>query len=409
MAPPETDGSAALAGMRVLVVDRNETVRTTVERYLRSWRAEADFATDGFQALDKIRTAAGSGLPYGVVLLESAMPGPGGADLAAIISLDAAISATPVILLIPCNGEPGIRKGNCAGIQAWLTKPVRKPRLLKAILGIPASTAPTTSHRGAGAARPEAGIQRHLNHGIRLMLVEDNADNQKLAVRLLQKHGYPCDIASNGAEAVEKARLRAYPVILMDCQMPVMDGFHAAAAIRKLECQHARPAIVAMTAYVLLGDRERCLSAGMDDYLSKPVDEHDLIFAIQRWLPAVPAAVPEEPPVTTTPTPQSPIQVRAKPGFEDLIPEYISNRKYDLVRLAAALRKSDVSALRSIGHDMKGSGSGFGLPAIGEFGRSIEQCADREDFSGLEREILLLKDYLARMEVICVLSPALRT
>jgi CheY-like chemotaxis protein len=276
---------------------------------------------------------------------------------------------------------------------------VRKQILRRAIVKTLLNKTPGAAGSGE-KTRPAAKAVR-FNRGIRLLLVEDNQDNLKLAVRLLEKHGFLCDTACNGLEAVADCAQQSYGVVLMDCQMPLMDGFEATGAVRRQEQNRARRTpIIAMTAHALAEDRERCLAAGMDDYISKPINEGILVETIQRWLiPAkVVSAIREEPSKASSPGER--IQVSAKAGLKDLIPRYLANRKGDLAALAEAVKKGDLPKAMSIGHGMKGSGGGYGFPRITEIGQSIERYAAAHDGEGIYRQMCELEDYLSRLDVI---------
>jgi two-component system sensor histidine kinase/response regulator len=396
----ESDSVPNLAGIRALVVDDVEMNRTIAREYLTGWQMKTDCVDNGLQAIGAIRDAARSGQPYGVVVLDYGMEGMNGIDVAKIIKWDAKISSTPVIMVTSCDEKNEVRSARDAGVAAYLTRPLRKLHLRKAIVKALANSAPRDE-----AERANDEKAAHSPASIKLLLVEDNTDNQKLASRLLQKYGYRCDIASNGLEALEWMTREKYPLILMDCQMPEMDGFEATAEIRKKERPQPRVPIVAMTAHALAGDRERCLAAGMDDYLPKPINEADLVGTIKRWLTppdriAAPVvAAPAAPIPAPAPVPPR-IRVRAKAGLEDLIPNYLKNRNTDLQSLADALAKGDLEVARVIGHGMKGSGGGYGFPRITEIGASIEQCAKSQSSSGVQREIGNLEAYLTQVEVI---------
>jgi CheY-like chemotaxis protein len=267
---------------------------------------------------------------------------------------------------------------NGAAVTVYLTKPPRTHRLHTAV---------------ALALQPveTSGTRKAINlpalpTGPRLLLVEDNIDNQKLTVRLLRKYGYACDIANNGAEALAMMSGCVYPLILMDCQMPGMDGFQATAAIREREGDSRHTPIVAMTAHALEGDRDKCLRAGMDDYIAKPVTEALLVSTIERWAPSA----------GTT----APVRVVAKEGLGDLIPEYLENCTKSLVDLAHAVARKDFETVRAIGHGMKGCGAGYGFAAITDLGRNIEHAAAGNDTEAVSLQICRLGTYLENLEVI---------
>jgi two-component system sensor histidine kinase/response regulator len=391
-AGPENDRVAELAGKRVLMVNGAESTFTPVKQYLASWQMSADFAASGDQALAMVSDAAASGAPYALAVLDHETPG-----IDSVVFADRLKSelSTPVIVLTPSlEGGEGSRYGGGVSV---LAKPVRKLQMRKAIVRLLASpTPPEKAPIPAPAATRVA----------RLLLVEDNLDNQRLAVRLLGKHGYECDVASNGLEAVMMCKRGRYPLVLMDCLMPEMDGFQATAAIRLQEPRSRRTPIVAITAHATAGVRASCLEAGMDDYLAKPINEAELIRTIERWLSADERVTPESglrAPAAAVAAPNRAgdrIRVRAAEGLEDLIPGYLKNRESDILALGKAVAEGDLQSARVIGHGIKGSGGGYGFSALSDIGRNIEQAAASEDADGVKRQIAILEDYLRRLEVI---------
>ncbi len=403
--PAETASRNDLAGTRVLVVDDIESNRTIVCQYLESWQMRPECAENAMEAISRIRAAARSAQPYGVVLLDCGMPGMSGIDVARIVAMDQSLSSTPMVMLTSYDDRGEIATAREVGIRTFLTKPVRKQMLCKAILKAmmprqpEPDSAPLTPAEQGVAQRSR--VAPRLAKGTRLLLVEDNPDNQKLAVRLLEKHGFICDIASNGLEAMTRFAEENYPLVLMDCQMPLMDGFETTSAIRRHERDRPRRTpIIAITANALAEDRDRCLSADMDDYVSKPIHEETLIGAIRRWLPlSCESSVPDRSADSAAGYADR-IQVRATPGLEELIPGYLVNQRQDLSALARAVDRGDMLTARNIGHGMKGSGASYGFPAITESGRRIEQCAIAQDATEIRRHIAVMEDFLSRLEVV---------
>ena len=378
-----------LEGMRVLVVDDLETNRTLLDRYLRSWKMNTDLVSDGLDAIMKMRQAAQSGDPYRLVLLDCGMPGVSGIDVGRIVAMDLRLSGATIVMLTSYDERDQIKAAREAGILTVLTKPVRKLQLRRAIVK---ALAPKVDAPVVVASLTAAKVASRLKNGIRLLLVEDNPDNQKLVVRLLEKHGFICDIAGNGLDAMDQIRKRSYPLVLMDCQMPLMDGFEATAAIRHYERHKSRGTpILAMTAHALPEHREKCLAAGMDDYLSKPINEADLLARIQRWLSGLETA----PAVQASPSELEAEQLRE--SLRELIPDYLANRRNDLVTLATALENRDFRRAKIIGHGMKGSGGGYGFPAITEIGRILEKSANEEDAAGVAEQIAHLEECLSSL------------
>ena len=243
-------------------------------------------------ALAALKKAAEAGTPYGFVLADMNLPGLDGPLLAQEIKNDAGLAAARVIILLAPGQKPGFTSGGRNDISASLHKPVKRSQLrdlfqsllsaVEAEPGLQPPTAPHPPHPADGASGQEQGV--------RILIAEDNQVNQKVVIRQLQKIGYKADAVANGQEALEATAKVAYDVVLMDCQMPEMDGFTATREIRQRENANGmHTPIVALTANALEGDRERCLAAGMDDYLSKPLKLEALQETLERWITA-PAA-----------------------------------------------------------------------------------------------------------------------
>ncbi len=274
--PPRTKPQLA-HGLRVLVVDDNDTNRLVLGAQLLAWDIPADVASDGFVALDRLRHAAGAGRPYDLALVDMAMPGMNGLELARAVSADPALRSVRLILLSSMIVDSEEAAG--AGFAVRLTKPARVSQLHDAILRALAPPQVTS-------ARPAQPAPRSSPSRGRLLVVEDNAINQAVAKGIAAKLGFDCDVAGNGLEALEALARRRYDAVLMDCQMPEMDGFEATAEIRRGPAPTNCVPIVAMTASALVEDRDRCLHAGMDDYLPKPIKAGDLDAVLRRILPA---------------------------------------------------------------------------------------------------------------------------
>ncbi|HEV2742728.1 MAG TPA: response regulator, partial [Rubrobacter sp.] len=291
---------ADLKDLRVLIVDDNSTNRQILRKQLSSWGMESREAEDGFAALEELRSAAREDAPYDLAILDMQMPGMDGIQLARRIGEDPSISPTRLVLLTSTGRRSDSDEARRAGIEAYLTKPVRQSELYDAI---------ATVVGASGEAREEDAplVTRHtlreMNtaHRPHLLLAEDNPVNQKVAARMLEKLGYRVDVAGNGLEAVEALARNRYAAVLMDVQMPRMDGYEATAEIRRREAirawrgeDHGIP-VIAMTANAMQGDREKALAAGMDDYLAKPVRQEDLDEVLGRWVSREETGAPDPP------------------------------------------------------------------------------------------------------------------
>jgi PAS domain S-box-containing protein len=276
---PEAAPSPAFdaADARVLVVDDNQTNRLLATTLLRSKGCTVAEAADGPAALAELSRAARDGAPYRAVLLDMQMPGMDGETLTARIKADPEIAATHLVMMTSLGRRPTVE-----GLLGTVAKPVRRGRLY-AILGpvLGCGVDP------AGPETPETQPATAASiRGARILVVEDYPINQLVAVRVIEKLGLRADVAGNGKEALIALRSIPYDLILMDCQMPEMDGFEATRRIRSGDAGQADRSIpiIAMTARAMQGDREKCLAAGMDDYLSKPIDSTALVNALNVWL-----------------------------------------------------------------------------------------------------------------------------
>ncbi len=300
-----------LASLKLLIVDDNPTGRQVMAEQAADWTMRCELAGSGEEALEKLRAACDAGDPFHMAILDTRMPGMDGETTGRLIKNDPKLASTITISLTSMRTTDLAVRLADAGFEAHLVKPVRRSFFREALrsalrrhcgppLRTPRDTpAPPPGSVAARQTEP-APAPAGLFHAL---VVEDNPINQKLATNLLAKLGGRTDIARSGLEAVEMWRRSAYDVILMDCQMPVMDGYEAASEIRRREHDGRHTPIIAMTANAMKGDRERCLDAGMDDYLSKPIRYEELAAAIarQRRRPKAAAAVGNPRGVSTFP------------------------------------------------------------------------------------------------------------
>ncbi len=282
---------AELRGLHVLIVDDNEVNRRVLREQVSSWEMRSDCYGGAVQALEALREARAAGDPHQVALLDYQMPEMDGAALAAAIKADPLLSETVLIMLTSVGHWNEVRHMQGASIDACLVKPVRQAQLLNTLAATWAKklqnghATKTSTVIEIPTAAPKlkatfAGMR------LRVLVAEDNPVNQKVAVRMLERVGLRPDVAADGREAVAMYELLPYDLIFMDCQMPEMDGYTAAAEIRKRQKPEGRVAIIAMTAEAMEGTRERCLAAGMDDYVAKPVRLEEMTEALKKWVPA---------------------------------------------------------------------------------------------------------------------------
>ena len=384
-----------LEGLRVLVVDDNATNRTILDQSLRSWRMRPTCVEDGQEALATLRTGADNGQPFEVAILDYHMPGMDGLELARTIRSDQRLGATRLALLTSSARRGDAEMARQAGIDVFLTKPVRQSSLFDCLATLmSASDAPApaliTRHTTA------EGKRRARAH---LLVVEDNVVNQKVAARTLENMGYRVDVAANGVEAVDALGRVPYAAVLMDCQMPEMDGYDATAEIRRRETDDHRTPIIAMTAGASRDDEAKCLAAGMDDYVSKPVRPAELARVLHRWVrnggngddggnggTGVPAPV-----VGSTPA-LDPTALAALQELEQLDPEgtadivrlFLHDARSRLDALHDAHERRDTATIAQTAHSLKGSCANLAATSMAAL------CADLEDAGADDRELVTL-------------------
>ena len=240
----------------------------------------ATCAASGAEALDCLAAASASGAPFDIVITDDQMPEMDGPELGRSIRADGTLGNPKLILLASSVLEGEAERRRDAGFAACLLKPVPRAQLRRTLAALAAPDSEMTPDRGAP---PPLDVPRAPT--ARVLLAEDNAVNQKLAVKLLEKLGCRVDVAANGREALAMCQAVPYDIVFMDCQMPEMDGYEAARMIRREESGRHTP-VIALTANSMPGDREECLRAGMDAHLSKPIRPEELADALARWLPA---------------------------------------------------------------------------------------------------------------------------
>jgi len=415
-APQKEQGEAvepAPAGLRsqtVLVVDDNATSRSILEEMLGSWGMTPRSADGAEAALTALRKARQAGQPIRLALLDAHMPGLDGFALAEKILQGEDLLPAPdpprVVMLISA-GQPG-EAARCQDLGLpYVPKPPRAARLQAAVLS--ALSRPSTETDGLGAASPPA---RPGSRSLRLLLAEDNPVNQLLALRLLEKRGHAVTVVGNGRQALEALRNHSFDLVLMDVQMPDMGGLEATAAIRDREKQTGgRIPIVAMTAHAMRGDRDRCLEAGMDGYLAKPIQPAELFNTIETLVR--PARPEEAPPQPSGALDQDRLLARVEGNFElmtDLVNLFLSESPAMLSRVRQAVEAGDARALERAAHSLKGAlkslsagpaaEAAFRLETIGR-GGGLDQAEAafaelRQQIDRLEQELRHLGKEMAR-------------
>jgi PAS domain S-box-containing protein len=355
---------ASLRGKRVLIVDDNATNRDILTRQATMWGMDERQTGSPAEALDWIRR----GGRFDVVILDLQMSEMDGLTLAEEIG-----RVRADLPLVALTSIDSIDPSSSAAFAGYLTKPVKPSQLFDALMGLFGGGLAESGERAAVVAEPDEHLAERLP--LRILVVEDNAVNQQLALLLLQKLGYRADVAANGVEALEALERQPYDVVLMDVEMPEMDGVEATRQIRRMGPVEPRPRIIAVTAKALQGERELCLRAGMDDYLTKPIRLHELIEALRRDedSTAVPAAPVVDPAVLGGFI--ASLGARGAKSAVSLIDTFLDHAAAQLASLRQAVQQREAEDARREAHTLKSNAAAFGATALETMCRELEVAA----------------------------------
>jgi PAS domain S-box-containing protein len=371
-----------LRDLRVLVVDDNATNRRILEEMLQSWSMRPDMVEGGQSALTALTEARASGRPYPLVLLDSHMPAMSGFELAERIQQHADLRDTTILMLTSAGAGEDVARCQQLGIRAYLTKPVKSSDLLESIHRV-LSDSPWQPHLDA-APTPARPPLRPLH----ILLAEDSPINQRLAVTLLKKQGHTVTVAVNGVEALAGLAREAFDVVLMDVQMPEMDGLETTTRIRRQEAGTRRHVpIIAMTAQAMKGDRERCLEAGMDGYVSKPLHPQDLFDALARLSGEPAHQRPAVPPTRAIQIPREEVMSRVgddRELLQTLVEMFIESYPAQLTALRESIARGDAALVRRQAHTLKGAVATFGVVPIMEAASQLERMGAVNDLTGAD-------------------------
>jgi signal transduction histidine kinase/CheY-like chemotaxis protein/HPt (histidine-containing phosphotransfer) domain-containing protein len=414
-------------GLRALVVDDNSTNREILAAQLGSWHLQADIAGGAREALEMLDAAVASGKPYRFAILDMRMPKTDGLELAGEIKANPKTQDVILISLSSIGDPMSSEQMGLRGFSACLTKPALPSQLYDAIvdsLSAQEQKAAPANSASPGPTLADVGNMRL--DGVRVLLAEDNAVNRFVASELLSNAGCVCNVAVNGREAMEMALREEQDVILMDCQMPEMDGFEAARAIRQAEAETGggrHRAIIALTANAIKGDRELCLAAGMDDYVTKPISPPELIAAIRRQLPAERRAALDTLHQQATPPARAaesgnhsvdpatlPIDINALQqrcmGNTRLASKALkifeTSLAKDVENLLDGLARGDAKTVGAAAHKIKGAAANVSAEQVRTVAGELEKLAKADALAqttqamdALDREIKRFEEYLA--------------
>ncbi len=389
---PPPNALSTLRGLRALIVDDNPTNRLVLHTMLGAWGLAVAEAESGEEGLAELHRAHEAGTPYQLLLLDARMPGMDGFEVAQSIRNAPGLAGLTVMML---TSEGRTRdSGRCLelGLASYLVKPIKRAELLAAITAV--------LNRGWPAARPARAAALIVDgdqRGPRVLLVEDSTDNRVLVRSYLKATPCRIDVAENGQIAVEKFISEPYDLVLMDVEMPVMDGYTATRAIRGWERAQGRVPvpIVALTAYARPEDTRRSLEAGCTTHLPKPVRKEQLTETI-----AALTAQGDHAAAARDASPVARIPVRVDRELTDVIPEFLENRRQDVASLREALGREDFETIRRLGHRMRGSGAGYGFEAITQIGEGLERAGRDRAPHDVRRWVHELAAYLERVETV---------
>jgi signal transduction histidine kinase/CheY-like chemotaxis protein/HPt (histidine-containing phosphotransfer) domain-containing protein len=421
------DANLSMGDARILVVDDNATNRRIVCQHLGSWGCVVGMAEDAPQALTELRRAATRGEPYELVILDMMMPGMTGLELAAHIRRESDIDDARLVMLTSVGLSLAPHEQDELQIDAQLSKPVRRRELRRVLTG--AVGAPVEAGQQADGEPVQASLDGQRSWEPSVLLAEDNPVNQEVATAMLEDIGCHVTVVDNGQLAVDAVERERYDIVLMDCQMPELDGFGATRQIREREAQgsSSRPRlpIVAVTAHAMDGDRERCIEAGMDDHLTKPFSRANLVEMVERWATQPgfdPAEDPTEEQMDVTAEaatedeggqgagaldPAALDQLASIPGAEDsgLVARVITLYLETSYPIGAVIREAaergDAKELSSSAHRLKSSSAEVGGMQLSELCKTLEVKGRTNDLEGaielaadLERELERVREAL---------------
>jgi signal transduction histidine kinase/CheY-like chemotaxis protein/HPt (histidine-containing phosphotransfer) domain-containing protein len=411
---PNVPHPGGLAGRRVLVVDDNATNLEILEQHVAAGGMRTETARDGFEALEQLRAAQSAGDPFEIAVIDMKMPRMDGIELATIMRADPDFARISMVLVTSLHASEEVSRARAAGFEGYLSKPVKRMDLFRALAQTVGLAAPDAARSTVDLSLPRIEA--------RVLLAEDNGVNQVVARNMLKALGCTWDIVPNGQEAVTAFEREQYDIILMDCQMPVMDGYEATRVIRERERASGsglRKPIVALTANALVGDAEQCLAAGMDAHLAKPYTRKQLASILARWLPAEHVSRREVPQATETAAVAQAVEsrdrvldraaldnIRAVDEDGSVILEvlqmYLDEAPQHMSGLRSALTSSNATEMGSVAHALKSASFNVGAKSLGELCRKLEQRAKAGDLSAAGDLVAAIEAMMERVQ------PALR-
>ncbi|MEB3830063.1 PAS domain S-box protein [Phormidium sp. CCY1219] len=409
-----------LKSQNLLVVDDNPTNRQLIRLQASNWGMNVTEVTDGLRAIKTLRKAAAAGNPYPVALLDMQMPKMDGETLGELILSEPALGETKLIMMTSVNESNKAKPLLESGFSGYLIKPVKEYRLLECLLQVLGGQSPIlagqeqeTQKRLPAEFAPEKSAEpvEQLQNPLHVLLVEDTPINQKVILNQLDRLGAIADCANNGQEALDKLQERQYDIVLMDCQMPILDGYQTTQAIREAEGSNPHAIVIGLTAYAMKGDREKCLAAGMDDYLSKPVSLEDLSNTICRWIHpgetcplsasnlADPLALlPGENSTVVDGDRLQQISQGNEEFARELLQAFAEDAKTYLTQATEAIASEDCATVAKVAHQLKGGAGTVGVRFIPEIAAFLEQLAKKNQLANATSLVVQMHEICDRLD-----------
>ena len=397
--PARAEMCPSLEGAHILIVDDNATNRFILREQLASWTCRHEEAASAESAIAKLRDAAQASDPFAIAILDMQMPEVDGETLGQWIRQDEALADTRLVMLTSVAERGDVARLEALGFCAYLTKPIRQSRLYDCLVSV-LSGPPRPAETDRPPIVTQHSVLADRKRRVRILLAEDNRTNQMVAMKTLEKLGYCADVAADGLEAVRALQATSYDVVFMDVQMPKMDGFEATKFIRDPNSpvsDHNVP-IIAMTAHAMKGDREKCLEAGMDDYVSKPIKARELEEALDRQLRRqgtrrLAARVHRGEPDTTAFDKASTLaRLDADEALlREVLAVFVQDAQCQIEALKRQVARGDAERVRRQAHTLKGAAGNAGAVALEALARELETLGLRGDLSPAEELVAMIE------------------
>ncbi len=390
----------SIENIRILAVDDNSTNRRLISLLLESWKCRYQMASSGVKALEILKKATADNDPFKIAILDMQMPEMDGEELGKRILRDPEIHSPRLIVMSSIGTRGEAARLHEVGFSAYLTKPVKQSQLYNCLTTVYGHK----PEKGKPPLVTKHSLKESRKRAVKILVAEDNPVNQLVAVKILEKLGYKADLAANGAEAVEALTKTNYDIVFMDCQMPVMDGYEATREIRSgnSEVVNRSVVVVAMTANALKGDREICIKAGMDDYITKPVTPAAISQVLENWSPE--KQDENEIGIDSIQPEKTFREEKLKKDFDgnldtirELISMFVATAEKNLDELSAAVSEKNSDRVKNIAHTLKGSALNIGAVSLPEACLRLEQLCTGGNLSNADIMLKVVKTEFARL------------